>query len=213
MGELLAVCRVAELHADDGQVGVTAIDKRPVDGPVAVRDLGLWGDVQADRAHHGGPDKALYAYDDCEAAYWAAELGTAIGPGMFGENLRTSGVDVDGAEIGERWRVGDRVVVEVTMPRVPCRTFARWLGQERWVRRFSDRGRVGAYLRVVERGEVAAGDAVEVVHRPGHGVSVGAWFRDPTPDAARTLLAGRDAGTLALADVISEMAEVVATRA
>lgn len=152
MSKVLAVCRVAELHADDGQVGVTAIDKRPVDGPVKVRRLGLFGDVQADRADHGGPDKALYAYDDAEAAYWAVELGHDITMGQFGENLRTRGLDVDGAEIGERWRVGAQVVVEVTMPRTPCATFGRWLGQERWVRRFGDRGHVGAYLRVVERG-------------------------------------------------------------
>jgi len=212
MSEVLAVCRVAELHPDDGQVGVTAIDKRPVDGPVKVRRLGLFGDVQADRADHGGPDKALYAYDDAEAAYWAVELGHDVGMGQFGENLRTRGLDVDGAEIGERWRVGAQVVVEVTMPRTPCATFGRWLGQERWVRRFGDRGHVGVYLRVVERGEVAAGDAVEVVHRPGHVVTVGGWFRDPTPDHARALLAARDAGTLELADIMSEMAEVVAAR-
>jgi MOSC domain-containing protein YiiM len=212
MSEVLAVCRVAELHPDDGQVGVTAIDKRPVDGPVKVRRLGLFGDVQADRADHGGPDKALYAFDDSEAAYWAVELGRDIRMGQFGENLRMRDVDVDGAEIGQRWRIGEKVVVEVTMPRTPCRTFGRWLGQERWVRRFSDRGRVGAYLRVVERGEVAAGDAVEVVHRPGHGVSVGGWFRDPTPDDARTLIAADGAGTLVLADVVRQMAEVVATR-
>lgn len=212
MSEVLAVCRVGALHADDGQVGVTAIDKRPVDGPVRVRRLGLFGDVQADRADHGGPDKALYAYDDAEAAYWAVELGHDVRMGQFGENLRTRGLDVDGAEFGERWRIGAQVVVEVTMPRTPCATFGRWLGQERWVRRFSDRGRVGAYLRVVERGEVAAGDAVEVVHRPGHGVSVSAWFRDPTPEDARTLLGARDGGTLELADIVGEMADIVAAR-
>lgn len=213
MSELLAVCRVARLRPDAGQVGVTAIDKRPVEGPVRVRRLGLFGDVQADRADHGGPDKALYAYDDAEAAYWAAELGADVAPGQFGENLRTRGLDVDGAEIGERWRIGEQVVVEVTMPRTPCATFGRWLGQERWVRRFGDHGRPGAYLRVVERGEVEAGDRVDVVHRPGHGVTVTGWFTDPWPDDARALLAARDTGTLELADIMTEMAEVVAARA
>lgn len=213
MSELLAVCRVTRLHPDAGQVGVTAIDKRPVEGPVRVRRLGLFGDVQADRADHGGHDKALYAYDDAEAAHWAAELGADVAPGQFGENLRTRGLDVDGAEIGERWRIGEQVVVEVTMPRTPCATFGRWLGQERWVRRFGDHGRPGAYLRVVERGEVEAGDRVDVVHRPGHGVTVTGWFTDPGADDARALLAARDTGTLELADIMTEMAEVVAARA
>ena len=212
MGELLAVCCVAALHADDGGVGVTAIDKRPVEGPVRVRTLGLFGDVQADRADHGGHDKALYAFDDDEAAHWATELGTDIGFGRFGENLRTRGLDVDGAELGERWRIGDRVVVEVTMPRTPCQTFGRWLGEERWVRRFSARGRPGAYLRVVARGDIAAGDPVEVVHRPGHGVSVAGWFREPTPQGARALLDAHAAGSVVLADIMMSMAEEVAAR-
>ena len=213
MSELLAVCTVASLHPDAGSVGVTAIDKQPVAGRVKVLELGLYGDVQADRYDHGGADQALYAFAEEQAAHWAAELGRDILPGSFGENLRTAGLDVDGAEIGERWRIGEKVVVEVTSPRVPCMTFARWMGEDRWVRRFSDHGHPGSYLRVVERGDVGAGDPIEVVHRPGHGVSVGGWFRDATPDGARALLDSHAASALVLSDDMVDMAGVVASRA
>jgi MOSC domain-containing protein YiiM len=189
VAQLLAVCRVAELHDDGGPVGVTAIDKRPVDGAVAVGAMGVYGDVQADRRHHGGPDQAVYAYADEEAAYWSAELGRELPPGVFGENLRLLDVDVDGAEFGERWQVGAHVVLEATRPRVPCVRFGRWLGEPSWPRRFTARGRPGVYLRVVQGGEVRAGDEVCVVHRPGHGVSIGGWFSGSDPRDARTLLA------------------------
>ncbi|MEG3616349.1 MOSC domain-containing protein [Isoptericola haloaureus] len=176
MAELLAVCRVHELHPDPGTVGVTAIDKRPVDGRVRAGRFGLYADVQADRANHGGVDQAVYAYAEEDAGYWAEELDRDVTPGLFGENLRTRGLDVSGALIGERWRIGT-AVLEVTQPRTPCATFARRLGSpERWVRRFTEANRTGAYLRVVETGELGAGDAVEVVRRPSHGVSVAGWF-------------------------------------
>mgnify|MGYP004521000351 CR=1 FL=1 len=202
MGTLLAVCRVHQLLPDDGVFGVTAIDKRAVEGPVRVRSFGVRGDVQADRADHGGRDKALYAYAQEAADRWAAELGREVPPGLFGENLRTSGVDVDGAEIGERWAVGadpaTALHVEVTMPRTPCATFARRMGEERWVRRFARSGVPGAYLRVVRPGAVSAGDPVQVLSRPGHGVAVGRWVVDATPEDARALLSLGD-GALDLA--------------
>lgn len=212
MSELLAVCTVASLHPDAGSVGVTAIDKQPVAGRVKVLELGLYGDVQADRYDHGGRDQAVYAFADEQAEHWAAELGRPVLPGSFGENLRTAGLDVDAAEIGERWRIGEKVVVEVTSPRTPCQTFARWLGEQRWVRRFADHGHPGAYLRVVERGDVGAGDPIEVVHRPGHGISIGGWFGEPTPAGARTLLEAHADGDLVLATSMLDMAGVVATR-
>jgi MOSC domain-containing protein YiiM len=175
MAELLAVCRVYVLHPDAGTVGVTAIDKRPVEGRIKVRPLGLYADVQADRANHGGRDQAVYAYAQEDADFWSAELGREITPGLFGENLRTRGLDVNHAVIGERWRVGS-ALLEVTQPRVPCQTFGRRLGEQRWVRRFTQANRTGAYLRVIENGEIGAGDAVDVVHTPVHGVTVSEWF-------------------------------------
>ena len=163
-------------------IGVTAIDKRAVEGPVRLRLYGAHGDVQADRKHHGGLDKALYAYAAEDAAFWESELGRTLPPGWFGENLRTEGIDVNAALIGERWRIGDRAEVEVTMPRTPCQTFARWVGgpeQRGWVKRFSSERRLGPYLRVVRVGEVRAGDAIEVIHRPQGAPGLLDAYRDP----------------------------------
>lgn len=175
MVELLAVCRVHVLLPDAGTVGVTAIDKRPVEGRVKVRPYGLYADLQADRANHGGLDQAVYAYAQEDADFWSAELGRDVTPGLFGENLRVRGLDVNHAVIGERWRVGSSLL-EVTHPRVPCQTFGRRLGEQRWVRRFTQANRTGAYLRVIENGEIGAGDTVDVVHTPVHGVTVADWF-------------------------------------
>ncbi|UZN02538.1 MOSC domain-containing protein [Cellulomonas sp. S1-8] len=165
MPSILAVCVVHALRPDPGVVGVTAIDKRPVTGPVRVGPYGFRADVQADRRYHGGADQAVYAYGQDDADHWARELGRDLPPGWFGENLRVAGLDPNAARIGEVWRVGDEVVLQVTAPRTPCPTFARWVGgddERGWVRRFGDEGRVGAYLRVVRRGAVQAGDAVVV---------------------------------------------------
>ncbi|WP_407319510.1 MOSC domain-containing protein [Isoptericola halotolerans] len=209
MGELLAVCRVHQLLPDAGTVGITAIDKRPVEGRVKVGPFGLYADVQADRADHGGLDQAVYAYAAEDAAFWEPELDREVVPGLFGENLRTRGLAVSGALIGERWRIGS-TVLEVTQPRTPCATFARRLGSPpRWVRRFTEADRTGAYLRVVETGELGAGDAVEVVSRPSHGVSVADWYGTWSAgapafgEAARLARALRDAaddGALRLSD-------------
>ena len=201
-GRLTAVCVVHELLPDRGQdPDVTAIDKRPVPHAVAVGELGLDGDTQCDRRHHGGVEQAVYAYADEDAAWWAARLGRPIRPGLFGENLRTWGIDVTGAEIGERWRIGDTahgVLLEVTAPRIPCQTFAEWMGEPRWVTRFTEHGACGAYLRVVAPGLIAEGDAVEVVHRPGHGVTIGRMFPDLSPPSARALLDAADVGVVDL---------------
>ncbi|WP_426626024.1 MOSC domain-containing protein [Leifsonia sp. McL0607] len=204
---ILAVCRVAQLRPDDGNVGVTAIDKQPVEPRLKVRTLGLYGDVQADRKNHGGVGKALYAYADEAAHYWQEQLGRPIPPGLFGENLRTVGLDVDGAEIGERWRIGDTLVVEVTCPRTPCAVFHRRMGEPQWVRRFTEAGRVGAYLAVVHTGTVGAGDEVEVVHRPGHGVTVASWFSGADAEQAVLLLGAEEDGRL---ELYREMTESIA---
>jgi len=178
MGSLLAACVVSSLRPDRS-IGVSAIDKRAVTGAVRVRRLGMFGDVQADRKHHGGEDKALYVYAQEDAEWWEAELGRELPPGWFGENMRVSGIDVNGARVGERWRIGG-IEVEVTMPRTPCATFARWVGgadARGWVKRFAEAGRLGAYLRVVRTGEVQAGDSVEVVSVPDGAPSILEVFR------------------------------------
>jgi len=183
MPHLLAVCAVHELRPDSGSVGVTAIDKRALDGPVKIGRYGVRGDVQASRKHHGGLDKALYAYGQDDAEYWERELGRQLPPGWFGENLRIVGLDVNAARIGEVWRIGDRVEVEVTMPRTPCATFARWVGgadARGWVRRFSDARRLGPYLRVRRTGDVRAGDEVVVVDSPADAPTILDVYRPPS---------------------------------
>ena len=181
-GTVLAVCRVHAVLPDAGRVGSTAIDKRAVTGPVAVGPLGVAGDVQRDTSDHGGVDKAVYAYGQDAADRWVEQLGAALEPGLFGENLRVAGLDIDAAVVGERWQVGragEGPLLEVTGPRVPCQTFARFLADRlpeadttRWVRRFTAAARPGAYLRVLTPGVLAAGDPVQVVARPEGGTSV-----------------------------------------
>ena len=163
----------------------SAIDKRSVPGAVAVHSLGLVGDAQADHKNHGGVDQAVYAFAAEDMARWAQRLERPLQPGQFGENLTTRGLDVNEARIGERWRVGS-VVLEVADVRIPCSVFQQWLGEPRWVRRFTEEGRPGAYLRVIEPGELRAGDEIAVVEHRAHDVTVGMVFRALTSD--RTLL-------------------------
>ena len=162
----------------------SAIRKHAVDR-IEVRDpgpkrgglgSGVVGDEIGSRTHHGGETQAVYAVAREEIDWWAEQLDRDLADGMFGENLTTSGLDVDGAEVGEQWRVGD-TLLEVCGPRVPCATFAKHMAEPRWVRRFTERGRTGAYLAVREAGTIASGDPIEVVHRPGHGLTVPMLFR------------------------------------
>lgn len=174
-GTVAAVCVVAALHGDSGSVGTTAIDKRPVSGPVSVGPLGLYADVQADRAHHGGPDQAVYLIDETEREHWAGELGRELPAGTLGENLSVRGLAIDDLEIGAVLEVGT-AVLEVTAPRTPCMTFQRWMGTEDFRARYHQRGRTGVYVRVTTPGNVEAGDALRVVSTPGHGVTVAACY-------------------------------------
>lgn len=152
---------------------LTAIWKAPVEGRVAVRGVNLAGDDQADRSVHGGPDKAVYAYAIEEIREWEAEVGRELGPGAFGENLTTEGIDVSGALIGERWRVGT-TVLEVAQPRLPCFKLGIRMGDPTFLKRFAQGSRPGAYLRIVEEGELGAGDriAVDFETIPDHGVTL-----------------------------------------
>ena len=155
-----------------GQARTTAIWKSPVSDRVAVRGVNLVGDDQADRHAHGGPDKAVYAYAREDYAWWERQLDRTLDPGMFGENLTTERIDLTDALVGERWRVGS-VVLQVTSPRVPCWKLGVRMGDPRFPARFAAAGRPGAYLAILEEGEIGAGDRVQVIHRPGHGVTVG----------------------------------------
>jgi len=159
-----------------GRLRRTAIDKRPVPGPVGVGRLGLAGDEQVDKPDHGGYEQALYAYAREDLDWWVERLGRELASGTFGENITTSGLDVTGALIGEVWRLGS-AVVQITSPRIPCAVFAGWMDERQWVKRFADGGRTGAYLRVLEEGQVSAGDAVEVLARPARAVTIAESMR------------------------------------
>ena len=172
------VGRIRAAPYGNPSTGRTAIDKGPVAGPVAVCTLGVAGDEQ-DHPEHGGIDKAVYAYARDDALWWESELARSLQPGAFGENLTTVGLDVTGAEVGERWRIGT-VVLEVSEPRIPCKVFAGFWAVPDLVKRFTAGGRPGGYLRVLTEGELRLGDAVQVVERPGHGVTLGDAFRART---------------------------------
>ncbi|WP_131784690.1 MOSC domain-containing protein [Protofrankia symbiont of Coriaria ruscifolia] len=182
--------------------GMSGIDKRPVDGPVLVRapgpkgagSSGLAGDRICDTDNHGGGDQAVYAYSREDLDAWQHELGRPLPSGIFGENLTTRGLDVTTAVIGERWRIGKEVVLQVTAPRIPCRTFAVWLGLHGWVRTFTLRAVPGAYLRVIRPGHVRRGDPVSIRHRPDHDVTIGMTFRALTtqPELLPLLLQADD---------------------
>ncbi|GAB2833122.1 MOSC domain-containing protein [Lentzea nigeriaca] len=187
-------------EVDYAQKGATAIDKRPVDGPLEVRPpgpkksagSGIQGDVIADWDHHGGDYQAVYGYAREDLDFWQGELGVGLRNGQFGENLTTQGIDHTHALIGEQWRIGT-ALLEVSAARVPCRTFAGFLGQRGWVKRFTQVARPGAYFRVIEAGLIAPGDEITVVRRPEHDVTVEVFFRAITTEAEllpRLLAAG-----------------------
>lgn len=164
----------------------TAIDKLPVDGPVAVHAAGLEGDEVGNGRYHGGTARAVYAYPSEELQHWERELEKTLRPGLFGENVTTSGIDLNSCVLGEQWLVGT-ARLQVTSVRTPCSTFARWLARhgaagEGWEHRFTERGRPGVFLAVLDQGWVAAEDTITVVDRPGHGLTAGVMFRALTTE-------------------------------
>ncbi len=198
MPEVLSV-NVGRPRAVGADGGLTGIDKRPTEGPVEVRApvgkvSGLAGDAICDPHNHGGEHQAVYAYAREDLDTWERELGRDLPSGVFGENLTTRGLDLTGAHIGERWRIGDELVLQVTAPRIPCRTFAVWLDQQGWVRRFNAAVRPGAYFRVLRPGPVAAGAPVVVEHVPDNDVTIGLTFRALTssPELLPGLLVSPD---------------------
>jgi MOSC domain-containing protein YiiM len=160
--------REVEFH---GEVVTTAIWKHPVAGRLALRGVNFAGDDQADRAVHGGPDKAVYAYSLEDYAFWRSELGIETPPGLFGENLTVEGLDLSAAMVGDQWRVGS-TLLEVAQPRLPCFKLGIRMGHPRFPKRFQAAARMGAYLRVIEEGDVGAGDEILVVNRPDGGVTL-----------------------------------------
>ncbi|GAA4597132.1 MOSC domain-containing protein [Actinoplanes octamycinicus] len=164
----------------------TGILKKPVSAPVQVRapgpkrtglHSGVVGDHIGDTKNHGGDDQAVYAYAVEDYAWWAAELGRELPPGLFGENLTTAGLDLLGGVIGEKWEFGSGLVLQVTFGRIPCITFQNRMGEPRWVKRFAAANRTGAYLRVLTPGSLVPGDRITVAERPAHGLTLTEAFR------------------------------------
>jgi MOSC domain-containing protein YiiM len=197
----------------DGPRGKTGFDKRSTTEQVAVRapgsrrdglGSGLAGDLIGNRKYHGGDDQAVYAYAREDLDAWEHKLDRSLANGMFGENLTTAEIDVTGAVIGERWRVGtDGLILEVSRPRTPCRTFTNFLGIRGWMKTFTAEAKPGAYLRVIEPGLLRVGDAVSIIARPGHGVTIGQVFRAmmSEPELLPDILAAE-----ALADEVKQLA-------
>ena len=159
MAQVISVNVGTPRDVDWAGIGRTAIDKHPWRAPYAVARLGLEGDQVADTVHHGGVDQAVYAFAREDLDWWEGELGREIRNGQFAENLTTQGIDVNEAEVGERWRIGT-TLFEVAMVRIPCNDFKNWqrvngYDDRAWVKRFAERGRPGPYLRVIEEGERA----------------------------------------------------------
>lgn len=164
-------------------------------GVLGGRGGGVIGDFVGDSVDHGGDSQALYAYAREDLDDWEARLGRTLPNGFFGENLTTSALDVNGARLGEIWRVGDTVEVRVTTPRIPCGTFRGWMAERGWLKTFTVAARPGAYLSVVTPGFIGAGDEITVIHRPDHDITVALSFRASTREREllpRLLEAGYD---------------------
>ncbi|NEA35796.1 MOSC domain-containing protein [Streptomyces sp. SID13031] len=206
---VLTVNVVEEQIPGPKETGFTAIDKRPQRRRVPVGELGLAGDSVCDTKNHGGLDQAVYAYAEEDARWWTEQLDRDIPSGLFGENLRTEGLDINNALIGEVWRIGAEVEVMVRAPRIPCVTFQHRMQLKGWVRRFHQAGRPGAYFKVLKTGTIGAGDAIEVFSRPDHEVTVATMFAAQDSAKMQTML---DSG-VDLVDELRANAERIAARA
>jgi MOSC domain-containing protein YiiM len=177
--------RLVEWH---GRTVRTAIFKEPVDGPIMAANVNLSGDDQADRRVHGGPDKSVYAYAAADYDWWSSQLGSPLGPGTFGENLTIDGIDLGESAIGDRWHVGE-AVFEVAQPREPCFKLGIRMGDAAFKDQFEAARRPGAYLRIIEPGNVAPGDAITVVPATPPAIRIVDLLDDPTPEFLHRIVA------------------------
>lgn len=167
----------------EARKGSSGIFKRPVPHDWVTAG-GLRNDTIVDTDVHGGPDQAVYLYARDDYEFWSHELGRELPAGTFGENLTLSSMGQEPVRVGDRYRIGD-VELEITLPRVPCRTFAAVMGESDWVSRFHDSRRPGYYCRVISEGDVASGDLVERVPGPLTNITVSdldALLHNRTPD-------------------------------
>lgn len=155
----------------------TGIYKYPVQHAVRITELGLEDDYIESKKHHGGPDQAVYIYGSADYAFWEKELGVEIQPGTFGENLTISDLESGPYTIGDLLHIGD-VTLQVTMPRIPCATFAARMGDPAWVKKFRQAERPGLYCRVMREGVIKAGDDVASEKFKGEGISIQQLYQD-----------------------------------
>jgi len=158
-----------------GSEGRTGIDKRSVTGAIEFKNNGVVGDRVIDTNVHGGYEQAVYAYAREDAQWWEREINEEIPAGRFGENLTTEGIDVNAAIIGEQWKIGS-VILEVSQPRIPCRVFAGFWKRATLIKDFTQAGRPGTYLRIIQEGTAQAGDSIEVIFKPDHTISISDLF-------------------------------------
>jgi MOSC domain-containing protein YiiM len=194
-GSVLSVNVAVPENAENvAQPRLTGINKQPVDHPVLVHApgpqgagpaSGLIGDQIFDTDNHGGVDQAVYAYAREDYDWWEKELGRKLPGGLFGENLTLEGAEVNGAVLGEIWRIGAELTVQTTFARIPCMVFQGKMQEPRWIKTFTREARPGAYFRVLKSGEVKAGDRIEVLERPAHGVTIEDGFRAWTTEQER----------------------------
>lgn len=176
MNVVFALCVGRSALLRDGKR--TAIGKHPVLGPVRIGRLGLAGDVQADKRHHGGPEMAVHLYPLAHHAFWRERIAAhplLDDPGAFGTNIAIDDLDETQVRIGERFRLGS-ALLEVSQPRMPCATIERRFERKGMVAAILDSGRCGWYFRVIEEGEAAVGDALRPVAGSGAPHSVRAVF-------------------------------------
>lgn len=185
-GEVISVNVTYLVHEGEwtGSEGRTGIDKRPVEGRVELANNCVSGDVVADRKNHGGYEKAVYAYAREDAQWWEKELGISIAPGRFGENVTTRGVDVTEAVVGERWKIGT-AILEVSEPRIPCRVFAGFWDRPTLIKDFTSAGRPGAYLRIIQEGEIGRNDEIIILDQPSHGITISDLFAAKSGERSR----------------------------
>lgn len=160
----------------EGETITTGIFKKPVAGPVLAGREHLAGDGQADLHNHGGESKAVYAFSADHYPYWRDTLNADLQPGAFGENLTLAGLDEAALHIGDRLQVGG-CLLEITQPRVPCFKLAIAMNNKKMPKLFVNRFATGMYLRVIEEGELAIGNKVELVQLEPSGISVKILFR------------------------------------
>ncbi|MGI9227519.1 MAG: MOSC domain-containing protein [Gammaproteobacteria bacterium] len=164
-----------------GRTAMSAIWKEPVTGRISARGVNLEGDDQADRAAHGGYDKAIYAYSMEDIAWWEQQVDRTVMYGEFGENLTTQGIGVNDALVGERWEIGS-TVLEISEPRIPCWRLGVRMNDKTFPRQFTQALRPGSYLRIITEGDIGAGDKINVISKPDHNLSVRDVFRIYTHD-------------------------------